>query len=362
MGDEDILGVGGITAQLGVEVASAVAETAVTDYLKHGLGKIPNVYRELVGIPAVLGVAAVGVDAAQHAVINGYCELVLEGMAGQGGVVNLDVYLEVFLKAVGAEEADNGLCIYIVLVFCRLHRLGLDKEGALEALGAGIVTGSGEHFCKMVFLTLHLGVQEAGIALAAAPENVVCSTKLDGCVDGVLDLDCSACNNVEIGVGGSAVHITLVAKDIGGTPQEFDIGTLHLLGNIVRDFLHAGLIFLDGSTLLYKVYIVETEVLYSKLLHNLEAGVYLILCTLNGAFCLVPFIRTGLAAELVAACLTKCMPPGHCELEPILHLLTQHYPLGVIVMECKGVFAFSALKGYFSDGREVFFHNRLIII
>ncbi len=134
MGNEYVFEVGGVTASLGVEVCAAVAESAVAYNLHHGLGKLEVVDGELVGVPAVLIVAAVGVDAAEHAVVNSHGELVLECVACEGGVVYLDVYLKVVFKTVGFEEADDGFCVYVVLVLGGFHRLRLDKECAGEAL------------------------------------------------------------------------------------------------------------------------------------------------------------------------------------------------------------------------------------
>ena len=116
VGDEDVLRVGGRAAELGVEVGAAVLEAAVADDLDHGLGEIVRVHRELVGIPAVLGVTAVGVDGAEEAVVDRHGELVLEGVAGEGGVVHLDVHLEVLVQAVGAEVTVSVSTSYWCLV------------------------------------------------------------------------------------------------------------------------------------------------------------------------------------------------------------------------------------------------------
>ena len=89
--------------------------------------------RELVGVPAVLGVAAVGVDAAQHPVGGRERDLVVEAVAGERRVVGLDVGAVLALEPVADEEAVDGRGVVVVLVLGRLHRLGLDQELALEA-------------------------------------------------------------------------------------------------------------------------------------------------------------------------------------------------------------------------------------
>ena len=81
-------------------------------------------------------------------------------MAGEGCVIDFDVHLEVLVQSVCAEEADDGFGIDVVLMLGGLHGLGLNEEGSLESLAAGIVAGGFQHVCKMVFLPLHLSVEK----------------------------------------------------------------------------------------------------------------------------------------------------------------------------------------------------------
>ena len=64
--------------------------------------------RELVGVPAVLVVAPVGVDAAEDAVRDGVGDLVVEAVSGQRRVVGLDVHAVLALEPVADEEAVDG--------------------------------------------------------------------------------------------------------------------------------------------------------------------------------------------------------------------------------------------------------------
>ena len=126
-----LVGVGG-TAVLGVEVEAA-GEAAVLQHLIHAHGGLVDAPGELVGVPSQEGVALVGVDGAQHAVDGGDAEIVLEGVARQGGVVGLDVHLEVLVQTILPQEADGGGGVEVVLVLHGLLGLGLDVEVAGEA-------------------------------------------------------------------------------------------------------------------------------------------------------------------------------------------------------------------------------------
>jgi len=239
-------------------------------------------------------------------------------------------------------------------------RLASMEEGSLEALGAGVVAGCGEHLGQVVFLTLHLGVQEGVVALAAAPEYITGTAELDGGVNRVLDLDGGAGDHVELRVRGGAVHVTLVAEHVGRAPEVLDAGFLHLLHQVVGDVLHAGFVLGDVFAVFHQVDIMEAEVLDAQFLHDLEAGICLGAGAAVGALAFVPLVGTGLAAEGVSGSLSQGVPPSHGELEPVLHGLAADDALGLIVMECKGVLALSSLEGNLADCGEILFcHNFL---
>src|SRR5699024_12674653 len=103
-----ISAVGGYATQLGVDVQAARRQSALAQHHHHRADGVVQVAGELVGVPAVLRIAAVGVDAAQQAGVGGHLQVVLEGVAGQRGVVGLDVELEVPVQVVPLQKADHG--------------------------------------------------------------------------------------------------------------------------------------------------------------------------------------------------------------------------------------------------------------
>ena len=78
-----------------VEVHAAGVEAAVLEYPEHALGREVYVRRELIGVPAQQRVAAVHVQAAEDAVVDGVRHLVLEGVARQRGMVHLYIDLKI---------------------------------------------------------------------------------------------------------------------------------------------------------------------------------------------------------------------------------------------------------------------------
>ena len=215
MSDEDVLQVGGVTTGLGIEVRTTRTQTAVTNNLHPGLREFEIINRELVGVPSVLCITAVGVNRTEHARIYGASQFMLEGMTCQRSVVHLNIDLEVLIQSVGFEETDNGLGIHIILVFARLHWLGLNEESTLESLRTSIVSRHTEHSSHVLFLTLLVSVEKRHIALATAPEHIVLCAEFDTCVNSVLNLHDSTSHYIKIRVGARTVHVTGMPKDIG---------------------------------------------------------------------------------------------------------------------------------------------------
>ena len=98
MSNEQILEVSTVTANLGIEVRTAIAQAAIADNLHHSLSQLEVVNGELVGIPAILSVTTVGIDRTQHTSINSASQLMLKGVTSQRSVIHLDIHLEVLIQ------------------------------------------------------------------------------------------------------------------------------------------------------------------------------------------------------------------------------------------------------------------------
>ena len=168
MGVEEIVGVDGRAAELGIKVEAAGAETTGLEDRDHGKGEFADIRVELVRVPAEQQVAGVRVNGAEGAGRDRNLDFVLESMAGESRVIGLDVELEVFLEAVGAEEGDAAGNVEVVLVLGGLLGLGFDEKLTLEANGLGIIHGHVQERREVVLLAFQVGVEECLVALAAA--------------------------------------------------------------------------------------------------------------------------------------------------------------------------------------------------
>ncbi len=79
---------------------------------------------------------------------------------------------------------------------------------------------------------------------------------------------------------------------------------------------------------------------------------------LNGILCLLPFVTAGGSAKLVGrSTAAQRVPLGHSKLQPVLHLLTHHHALWLIIVESHHVLALASLKGNLACKSEILFHT-----
>ena len=161
--------------------------------------------------------------------MRGVGQLVHHRVAGERGVVGLDVELEVVGQAVAAQEGDDGGAVEVVLMVGRLLRLRLDQELAGEADLLLVVDGQVEELGQVVQLALQVGVAEVRVAFAAAPEDVVLAAEFLGDFEGLLHLGRGVGEDVGVAAGGRPVDEARVAEQVGRAPEQLDAGALLLL-------------------------------------------------------------------------------------------------------------------------------------
>ena len=216
-------------------------------------------------------VAGVGVDRAQEALRAGVVEFMLDRMAGQRGMVGFDVHLHVIAQPVGAEEVDAGGRVEIVLVLGRLLGLRLEIELAGEADLLGVIDGHVHEGGQMLDLALHVGVPQALIALASAPERVALPAEFLRHFEGLLHLGRGEGEGVGVAACGGAVHVTRIAEQVGRAPEQLDAGPLLLLLEHFDDRVEVLVRFGQRRAFRGDVAVVEAIERSAELLDELEA-------------------------------------------------------------------------------------------
>ena len=237
-----------------------------------------------------------------------------ERMSCKGGMIHFDIHFEVLIQSVSLQEADNCLCIDIILMLCRFHGFRFNQESALETTCTSIITGNGQHLCQMFFFAFLISIQQRHIPFASTPKDIIRTSQFNGGINRILYLDSGTGHNIKIGIGGCAVHVTRVAEYIGRSPQQFDACFGLFLLSISNQLFQVGLIGFDAVGFRNQIDIMEAIIPDAHFLHKLETGIHFILGSLHGIRVTVPWELFGSASKLVTAFGTKCMPPCHCKL------------------------------------------------
>src|SRR5699024_5636466 len=117
MGMEKIFKIRRITPYLSIKVNSSGIKASMFEDNKHSLGDFKNICRKLIGIPPILIIAPVGINAAEHIRIGGYLQFMLKRMFGKDSMVHFNIDFKIILQAEFIQETDNCSRIKIILMF-----------------------------------------------------------------------------------------------------------------------------------------------------------------------------------------------------------------------------------------------------
>ena len=132
MGDQQVLRIERLAANLGIEIGAARLQATGLEDMIIGQRHFRHVVRELIGVPARLVVVAVHVDRAKDAKRPGQRQFVLERVAREDCVALLDIDLDLVFQSEVLQEAVNRRDVIVVLVLGRFLRLRLDQDGSRE--------------------------------------------------------------------------------------------------------------------------------------------------------------------------------------------------------------------------------------
>ncbi len=345
-----------LTAELGVEHEAASGESTAEEDLVDAEAHLLDRVGELVRVPSETVVAPVGVDGSEDAVGDGLLDLVVEVVAAERRMVDLDVDLDVVLESVVLEEPVDGGRVVVVLVLGGFLRLRLDQDRALEPDLVLVVHHHLQEATELIELLGHVGVEEHLVALAAAPQHVVGAAEAVGGVDAVLHLRRGVGEDVGVGVGGGAGRIAGVHECLRGAPQQLRVRLGHLRFGVVDHRVEVGAALGEGGALGRDVAVVEAVEGNAELGEELEGGVHLHVGGDHGVERRVePRAVEGASAEDVGADPRKTVPvaDGHAEL--LFHGLAHDDAVLVVPAEREGVVGFRTFvrDGFGDVGEEV---------
>ena len=144
----------------------------------------------------------------------------LDGMSGQGGVVRLNVQLEVIDQSVGPQKVQTSGRIRIILVGGRFFRFGLNVKLPLETDLLFVVDSHVQEGGEVIQLALHVGVQQRRIPFAPTPKRVAFSVELSRHIHRLLDLRGRIRKHIRIRTGRRSLLITRMRKKTGRAPKQ----------------------------------------------------------------------------------------------------------------------------------------------
>ncbi|AOW24381.1 hypothetical protein BJP26_13020 [Sphingomonas melonis TY] len=355
---EQVGGVDRLAADLGIEVEAARRKAARAQDFEHRERHFLDRVGELIGIPAVLRIAAVGVDRAKDAERARRRDLMFEGVAREGRVVRLDIDADLVLQPIALEEAVHRCRVEVVLVLGRFVRLGFDQDRAGEADLMLVIDDEAEEAAEIVEFALHVGVVERLIALATAPQHVVGAAEAVRRFEGVAHLHRAPGEHLRIRVGGATGGIARVAEQIGGAPQELAAGGGLKLFEVIDGVREMCAVFGYRRGIGHHVDVVEAIIGHIELAEEVEGDRAFVFRCGGIVGAAVPGAIEGAAAEDVAARPAEGVPEAGSEAEMLLHRLAED-DTGLVVIAI-GEFGV-ALRPFVTDRRnvgEVFGHFR----
>ena len=246
-------------------------------------------------------------------------EFVHHGVPGQRRVIGFDVELERVGQAVPAQERDAVGGVEIILMDGRFLGLGLDQKLPAEPDLALVFDGEVKEFRQVVEFALEVGVVEIGVALAAAPEDVVLAAEFLGHFETLLHLGGGVGEDVGVAARRGAVHEAAVREEVRGAPEELDAGPLLFALQHLGDLVEVRVGLLEVFAFGGDVAVVEAVVGGAELLDELEGDLHALLGHLDGIGAVFPGADVAAGAERIGAGASEGVPVADGEAEVVLH-------------------------------------------
>ncbi|MNZ76162.1 hypothetical protein D3C78_946600 [compost metagenome] len=306
------------TANLRIEVDAAAADTTGLKHFVHCQCSRVQVSREFVCIPSKKQVTLVRIKGAQHAVNSGSTDFMLKGMSCKCCMVCFKVQLEVILQAVFLKECNCSSSIIVVLVLCWLFWLRLDQELRIKADFLRISNCHMVQTGKVIQLKAHICVQKRLIALAAAPEYIVFSTKLLTNLKALFQLSAGIC--IYICVAGSActMHEARIREHINCVPKQLFAGLLHIVFQQSYNDIQVFVRFLQCFAFRSNVHIVECVERNVQFIHKFEISFNACFRTIK-TIIFIPSAYHCSRSEWIRTVRVKRMPISNREAKVLFH-------------------------------------------
>ena len=358
---EQIVFVGALPAHFRIKVEPAGGEAARFEDFIHHQRVLFDAVRELVGIPAQLRIAAVGVNGAEQPQCNGRRNFMMERMAGERRVVSFNIQFNLFFQTKLFEEAVNGRGIIVILMLGRLLRFGLNQQRAFKADFMLMLHHQLHKAANLLTLLAQVGIQQGFIALATAPQNIVFTAQLMGGIHGGDHLGGRPAKYFRIRVGGRAGAVARVGKAVCGPPQKLHAALLLFLSQHLDHPGEVIAVLLERSAFRRDVNVVEAVVRHVEFMEEFERHIGFAFGHLQGVARLLPGTIKGAHAKHIGAIPAEGVPVTGRKTQMIFHPFAQHQFIRVVMTESQRVSGFRAFVTNAIELIEIGLHRELHI-
>ena len=339
VGVEKVGGFMRFATALRVKVQAACGEATHFENAQHDVGRKVKVARKLIGVPAEERVATIGIDGAKRVCGDGDFHFVFHGVAGQRGVVGLEVELEVTEQIVLAQKVEASSGVGIVLVRGRFSGLWLDVKLSRKSDLFGMVHREMKQRSQVIQFALHVGVEEGSVTFPATPKYITLSTKVMRSLKRVFHLGGRICVDVRRGRSSSALRVARVSKETCRAPKEF-FACLFLLSFKGAHYAVQVLVrFAQSRAFRRDISVVEAVVRNGGFLQKFKKDGNSIERILQRLSVVVPWHQGCGGAEGVGEPVAHDMPVRGGEAKVFRHGFVAHFFLGVVVPERKRIVA-----------------------
>src|SRR5258706_7388350 len=259
-------------------------------------------------------------------------------MAGESGVVRLQIKFKGIQKIVRAKEVQTGRGVGIVLVLGRLFRFGLDVELTFETDGLFMVHRQMKERAEVVHLAFEVSSQESAIAFASSPETVTRSLERVGDLNGFFYLSPRVRKNVGVAARGSAVGKAGVGKQTSGAPQQPNAGALLLFLQGFDNEIKVPMAFAQAPAFGSDIAVMEGIKRRAQFFDEFKGNADTLFRHFKRVGAVFPRANGCARAKHVGQLPSKGMPVSNRKAQMVFHRLSFDQFRGVVMLEGEGVF------------------------
>ncbi|OPZ09935.1 MAG: hypothetical protein BWZ10_02512 [candidate division BRC1 bacterium ADurb.BinA364] len=282
-------------------------------------------------------------------------------MAGQRGVVGLDVQFEILLQAEFEKEGVAIAGVEVVLMLGRLLGLGLDHQLAVEPDLFLVVHGHAHETPHVLQFAFHVGVEQRVIAFASSPENITLSAQFHRDFHRLLHLAGGVGEDGWIRIGRGAGHEAAVRKGVGCAPEKLHSGIVLQLFGEFDDSIEAPIGLGQVVGLGRDVAVVEAPEGNSQLGKKLEGRAHCVFGLFHRIGVLQPGADRRAGAERIGAGGTESVPHADGEAQVLGHGFAHDDFRGIVVFIGKRIPGVRALIGDLGHVGEKALHHILLL-